>query len=383
MPTVVIIHAADDALPARALAEKLRHAAKLTVVVEKPPGEDLRNAVKGAAVTIALWSPRSTVQAELAEEVAFAKTKSKVIHALMQRAEPPAQFRNDTPVNLTGWRGEEDFPAWRDLARLVADKAGVALAPPPPPRPPSGFFQPGRPTADAVTAAQPQQGAQAAARPQPAQPRAAAQPRPAPAPAPRPAPQYSAPRSEPRSPPAEREGGGGGARTLIVGAVAVIVVALAGGGGYWFWTQSQSAEAASTAWESVDSNDPDALRAFLAGDPGQFRDEAQSALAQLEVRSYEAASDADTIEALEAFVSDFPDSEHALAARGRIAELRSLPQEPVEEETLETLEPAPLTDPDLVPPGTAPDASGGPSSITPPPVEEPEPVEPGIDEPVN
>jgi hypothetical protein len=378
MPTVVIIHAADDALPARALAEKLRHAAKLTVVLEQPPGEELRNAVKGAAVTVALWSPRSVTQSDLAEEVAFAKTKSKLVHALMQRAQPPEQFRNDKPVDLTGWRGEEDFPTWRELAKLVADKAGVALAPPPPPRPPSGFFQPGRP-AEAVAAGQAQQRASVGR--QQTTPRAAPQPRGAAEP--RPAAHYNPPRSEPRastSAPAER--GGGGGRALVIGAIAFVVIALAGGGGYWFWSQSQNSQAASTAWENVDRNDAEALRAFMAGSPGQFRDDAQAALTQLEERSYEAASDADTIEALEAFVRDFPDSEHALVARGRIAELRSLPQEPTEEE-LETLAPDAPTDPDLVPPGTTPEASGGPAPLTPPAEDPPEPSQPDPDEPVN
>ena len=48
MATVAIIHAAEDTLPARALAEKLR-AAKLSVQLELPPGEELREAVKGMA----------------------------------------------------------------------------------------------------------------------------------------------------------------------------------------------------------------------------------------------------------------------------------------------------------------------------------------------
>jgi hypothetical protein len=142
MASVAIIHAAEDALPARALAEKLRQA-KLTVTLEKT-GEDLRNAVKDAKVTVALWSPRSTGQPALVEDASFAKGKSKVIHALMQNAAAPDAFRGEKAiVNLTGWRGEDDFPAWRELAKLVTDRAGVSAIPPPAPKPPSGFFQPG------------------------------------------------------------------------------------------------------------------------------------------------------------------------------------------------------------------------------------------------
>src|SRR5690606_38242126 len=160
-----------------------------------------------------------------------------------------------------------------------------------------------------------------------------------------------------------------------------------GGGGYWFWSQSQATQTASSEWENVDRNDPGALRAFIAGNSGSLRDEARAVLSDLEERSYEAASDADTIEALEAFVRDFPDSQHALAARGRIAELRTLQEEPpAEEEALtaeELVEPPPAPDPHLVPPGSIPDASGGPAPLTPPPSEEPAPVEPAPDEPVN
>ena len=99
-----------------ALAEKLR-AGNLTPVLEQASSEALRNAVKSAPVTIALWSPRSVEQATLADEVSFARGKSKVLHATMQNAAAPEAFRSDKIVNLTGWRGEDDFrpgASWRN-----------------------------------------------------------------------------------------------------------------------------------------------------------------------------------------------------------------------------------------------------------------------------
>jgi len=362
MPTVVIIHAAEDTLPARALAEKLRQA-KLTVVLEKPPGDELRDAVKGAPVTIALWSPRSVTQQPLIEEVNFARGKSKVFHACMQSAAIPDQFRNDKSVNLTGWRGEDEFAAWRELAKLVTDKAGVAPLPPPAPKPPSGFFQPGR--VDAGAAPQPARGGQPqqAARSAPQQARQA--------PPPRPAPQQQAPRSAPQrsaapSGDAPKKGGG----MMIIAILTFIVVAAAGGGGYWWWTQQQGGGAAS-AWEQVDQNDASALRAFITADPGEYRDEAEAALAALEQSSFQSAMSANSIGALETFVNDFPESEHAIAARGRIAELRD--REATTSVDGATTAPTEATDPDLVPPGStttpAPDA-GGPAPLS-PPAEEP------------
>jgi hypothetical protein len=364
MATVAIIHAADDALPARALAEKLR-LAKLTVILEKA-GDDLRGALRDAKVSIALWSPRSVGQQSVIDDATFARSKTKLVHATMQNSATPSGFGGDKTVNLTGWRGEDDFAAWRELAKLVTDKAGVAPLPPPTPRPAPGFFQPGVVRdPDAITkshlpplrpnAQQQQRGGQ---QPRPApQQRAQAAPRAAPA----------------NMAPAESSGGG---RGMMIGIIAFAVIAAAGAGGYYFWNQSQGA-ASMTAWDSVAQNDPDALRAVLSGDPGEYRNEAQAALAALEERTFEAASDADTIEAFEAFVNDFPESEHALAARGRIAELRSMPEAPAEDETTGVLPPEEAPDPDLLPPNTgAPDTSGGPPSLT-PPAEEPTAVEPG------
>lgn len=378
MPTVVIIHAAEDTLPARALAEKLRQA-QLTVILEQPPGEEQRAALKGAPVTIALWSPRSVAQPALIDDAAFARGKSKVFHALMQSAQTPEAFRGDQSVNLTGWRGEDNFGPWRDLANLITKAAGVAPLSAAPPRAQSGFFQPGRTPAPAGAATAAAQQTRSQPAPRAPQPQAASRPAPQ---APRPAPAPRAP-SGPAYDSDEPKKGGGMAMFAIIG---VIALAAVGGGGYWFMSQ-QSAQTTSASWDDVERNDPAALRAFLEGSPGEYRAEAQAALAELEERTYEAASDADTIEAFEGFLNEFPDSEHTIAARGRIAELRTMtPAEPIEGVDPATLpEIPPATDPDLVPPGTItmppPATTGGPATIAPPPAEEAPPPEPGAEEP--
>lgn len=358
MASVVIIHAADDALPARALGEKLRQA-KLTAVIEKPAGEERQNAIKGAVLTIALWSPKSSGDAAAADDASFAKSKGKLVHATMQSAPLPEPFRGERSVDLTGWRGEDDFAAWRELAQLVTEKAGVAPLPPPAPRPPSGFFQPGRVDPAAVAAAETRAPARA-----PAPQRAAAPPTPrasAPRPTPSAAPRYEAP---PREPTADT---GGGGKMLILGAITFVVVALIGGVGYFVWNQSQTSGAAS-AWEQVDTGDASALRAFIDDDPGEYRDEAQTALAALDERSFEAAMDANSVDALEGYLNDFPNGANALAARGRIAELQSATAPPLDPNAL----PGETVDPDLVPPGAA--APTGPVAITPAPTPAPEPT---------
>ncbi len=373
MATVVIIHAADDALPGRALAEKLRQA-KLTVVLEKQ-GDDLREAARSAQAAVALWSPRSAADPMMIDDVNFVRGKAKLVHALMQNTPLPDAFRGDKSANLTGWRGEDDFPGWRELAKLVTERAGVAPLPPPAPRVDSGFFTPGR--VDPANMANAGGGAQAAQTtrraaapppqrqaPQPGATRAAAPP-------PRPATPRTAPPPRDYAPEPEREKKGGGMMIVII---ALVVLLVGGGGGYFWWSQQQSAHASSTAWESIDRNDPGALRAFIASQSGPVKQEAQAALSQLEERSYEAASDTDTVEALQGFVRDFPDSQHTLAARGRIAELQANAANgaPATATTTDTTT-ATATSPDLVPPGatttTTPapaPTTGGPAPLTPP-----------------
>ncbi|HVV32933.1 MAG TPA: hypothetical protein VHC73_06880 [Vitreimonas sp.] len=377
MATALIIHAPDDALPARALAEKLR-AANLNVVLEKMPGDEVRDAAKNAQVILALWSPRSVSQATLIDDVAFARSKSKILHAQMQNAQTPAQFAGDQSVNLTGWRGEDEFAPWRELANLVTDRAGVAPLPPPAPRPASGFFTPGRVEASTAPNAPAPAAANMRAAPVQQAPRAAAPPPPRPA-APRtaqppqaPPPRAAAPPRVDRPPPGyepdEPKKGGMG---MIIGIVALIVVLGGGAAGYMWWQGQQSAHASAAAFDQIDRNDPAALRAFISANSGAAKAQAQGALSELEERSYEAASDADTVDALQGFLHDFPDSQHALAARGRIAELQANPDSTVDttggvDQPTTTDQVAPGGETTTSATTTAPSANGAPIQLTPP-----------------
>jgi TIR domain-containing protein len=379
MATALIIHAPEDALPARALAEKLR-AAKLTVVLEKAAGDDVRDAVKGAQVTVALWSPRSVTSAAVVEDAAFARGKTKLVHAQMQNAQTPQQFAGDKSVNLTGWRGEDEFAPWRELANAITERAGVAPLPPPAPRPPSGFFTPGRLEQDGA----PPAGAQRPANPGQARTARAGTPPPR-ASAPRtvqpppPPPRASAPRPEAPPPGVDLDEPKKGGMGIVLVIVALLIVLGGGAAGYVWWQGQQSAHASSAAFDQIDRNDPAALRAFIAANSGAAKAQAQGALNELEERSYEAASDADTIEALQGFLHDFPQSSHALAARGRIAELQANPEQGADTTTLTGVDQP--DNGDQVAPGgatttttTSPSPAGAPVQLTPqsePPAQEP------------
>jgi hypothetical protein len=369
MASVVIIHAPDDAMPARALADKVRRAG-VSVVLEQPSGQPVRDAVSTAAAVIALWSPRSAANDEIVNDVLFARDACAVLHATMQNAAAPDLFGGEPAVNLTGWRGEDDFAAWRELGSWVTQAAGAPPLPTPQHRQAPGFFQPGRPEA-------PNTGADA-----PKVRRERATPLAIDANGP---PRLEEERRPPPldRPPLEPETGN---RSIMTIAIAAIAVAALGGGGIWYITQSGAASSAAS-WEQVDHDNADALRAFLAGRPGSWRDEAEDALAGLEERHYREARNADTIEAYQTFLQEFPDSNRfGLSARGRIAELRSAPTATGEDETTGLLPPAeglPL-DPDLVPPNAVPEPSpgDGPVALN-PAAPEPAPTPSSDDGPVD
>jgi hypothetical protein len=354
MASVVIIHAAEDTLPARALAEKLRQA-QLQVILEKQPGEDAHRR-EGADDRVCR---RVRPQIASRRRVKFARGKQPFRTDEQRLSAKRSQRQGGEP---TGWRGEQ-VAAWRELAKLVTIAASRRCRRLCRNRPQG--FPPGRvagrwPTAAASSPATTRTAAAAPATQRPRRRRALP-----------PATATLDSRSWRRR---AEEG-----RRHITAAVVIVHRAL-GGGGYWFMTQS-NASATSSAWDSVSRDDADALRAFIDGDPGEYRGEAETALANLEERRFEAAGNAGTIEAYEAFLNDFPNSEHATRANGRIAELRL--QQPATETPTEEVPLGPETDPDLLPPGTTttrtPDTTGGPQQIT--PAEEPTP--PPADLPTN
>ncbi|MET0182186.1 MAG: toll/interleukin-1 receptor domain-containing protein [Caulobacterales bacterium] len=343
MASVVIIHAAENALPARALAEKLR-AMRLTPMIELPPGDALRQAVDEAIAVIGLWSPQSASQDGILAEVRHAG--EKLINARMQNTAAPSEFAAAPTIDLTGWRGEDSFPGWRALADQVAKMAGVA-APPlrvDQPLPPPGFFNPGSANA-------------------PPAPRPAPNPRVAPAPPP-PRPRPAPPRLvEDDAPPEPKKA----PNLAVIGIITFLIVAAVAVGGYFAYDQFQSSQASSVAWQELDKNDPAAIRAFIEAGAGSFQEEAETALDSLEVERLNEARARDTIQALERFLADFPDSRHSLEINGRIAELRSAAA------TAPQVDPAtglPL-DPNAPPVETPPAGTPGETSPTAPPNEPP------------
>ena len=113
-------------------------------------------------------------------------------------------------------------------------------------------------------------------------------------------------------------------RALVTVLIAGAVAASAGWAGYAWWQaeqRRQAADAVQAAWEAVPKDNARALRAFLAGDPGIYRADAEELLTTLERNSYAYAQREDTIYAYQRFLDEFPASSNAIRARNRIDQL--------------------------------------------------------------
>lgn len=364
MTGVVILHANEDAAPAQALAAKLG-ALGYEVATGLTPGPGLRAELMDAQAVIALWSPRSAGATDLVSAAAFAHGLGRLIHARMHNTPLPAEFSASPSVDLTGWRGDDDFSGWRNLRAALEGVSSVQFSPP---SAAADFgepvYEPPPPRRDV--------------RPEPRR-----ELRPAPEPEPpydeRPVfepEHYSAYNARPyRDPAAYREpehGNGSPVRLAIIGVVTFLVVAGVGIGGYSYIQGNQDSAAAETAWASLDKSNPAALRQFLEGRPGRYRQPAEAALESLEIEELGRARESDTIEGYQAFLAAFPDTRHSAEVSGRIAMLReradaatAAPIEPPkdgEELTTTTTDaPADLT----LPPGAEDEFQGGPIPLTP------------------
>jgi len=410
MAGVVIIHAPEDSAPAHALATKLRALGHETATDLTAP-KLLRGAMSSADAVVALWSPRSTANEDLVAEAAFARGAGRLIHARMHNTPPPGRFAADPSIDLTGWRGDDAFAGWLNLKAAIE---GVLLAaednaaqdaeasefaafgdyePEPEPAPAQRYVPPPAPRyeepegeADAYESEPepapervvrrpmerdngyapraPQRGAEAGYRDRE-----------------RPAPNYDRERppgdydprrfDERRS---EERPKGSPMRMAIIGVITFLVVAGVGIGGYSMMQTSRISADAKAAWTELDKADPLALRAFIDGTPGEFRQPAEAALEELEIEQLGRARETDTIPAYQSFLASFPQTRHSAEISGRMAMLRQREQTgelaviPAEEEkTPEDGAATTTAEETAAPPAPVeqPELPGGPVLLTP------------------
>ncbi|MBI1187422.1 MAG: TIR domain-containing protein [Alphaproteobacteria bacterium] len=437
MAGVVIIHAQQDSAPAHALATKLRALGHETATDLTP--RLMRGAMGGAEVAVALWSPRSAGNADLVAEARHARGAGKLIHARMHNTPAPELFRGDPSIDLTGWRGDDAFAGWLNLkaaiegvllaaqenedAARAAEEAAAFDAfgdyePEPPPPPPAPHYAPPRRPAPEPAPAyvEPEIAPDDPAHSEAASDWAALE-RAADAsdvgrarrteyePTSDEGPRFSAygeGRSgyEPRPPRRydndyearqsgeEKSRGGSSMRLAIVGVVTFLVVAGIGIGGYSMIQSGRTSAAAEAGWSGLDKSDPLALRAFLDGEPGKYRQPAEAALEGLEIDYLGRARETDTVQAYQSFLASFPETRHSAEISGRMAMLRQrerdlglapplLEEEKTPEETAAVLETAPVADEPIPAAPVAPEPAlpGGPVLLTPQTEDPPPPAE--------
>jgi hypothetical protein len=129
---IFISYKREDRARAQALAEalarrgwgvwwdsRLRSGEHFDDVIER----ELRSARR----VIVLWSCLSVQSQFVKDEASFALELGTLTPVLLERVEPPFRFKRLHTVDLTGWSGAEDSPAFE---RLAADLAEALGAPP-------------------------------------------------------------------------------------------------------------------------------------------------------------------------------------------------------------------------------------------------------------
>lgn len=149
MADVFISHARADRKRAEAIAEGLQ-AEGLSVTRAEAPARpaplDLRPAVMESGRVLVCWSRAGARADELMIDAAQAFNQGKLTPVLLQAdADPPYPFDLTPSLDLSGWRGRREDPAWQDLVRAlrgaISSDASVRAAPPPPPAPPKPAVQ--------------------------------------------------------------------------------------------------------------------------------------------------------------------------------------------------------------------------------------------------
>ncbi len=276
-------------------------------------GAQIERELRAAKAVVVLWCALSRDSEWVLEEATLAKKLGTAIPTMIERIDLPLGFARAQTLDLSDWDGAPRSHKLERLLRDIGDRVG---------RPP----QPNLDGLDRTDRAWRRFGAPslkqfALVTPLEREAPARTMPGVLAAPAPRPSPPRMRTVIAPHVQAVRR-------RVLpqlaLVGIVGLAVAA--GAGGYFLYDRAQAAQAAATTWEHIDKSDPAAIRAFLASaNVGEWRGSAQAALEGLELKRLSEARAADTIESLEKFIHDFPDSSHALEINGRIAELRAMP----------------------------------------------------------
>lgn len=222
---------------------------------ETPAGVDwdswIRQRLSASKMVVVLWSKTAAGSPNVRHEAIVARDSGKLVPVLIENMQPgdfPMGLYLVQAISLVGWRGEAEAGA---MQRLLAE-AGARV------------------------------GASAAAMPTTTSPETARD-----------------------GAPLWRSGGKkrssipmGWLAAALLGILLVIAL------GVFLWSNQREA-----AWRAVDQSDAHALRAYIADNPGEHREDAEGALVALYDRSFATATAANSVDGWEAFLRDFPGQE--------------------------------------------------------------------------
>lgn len=124
MADIFISYASPDRETARLLAERLAergHSVWWDRTI--PPGrvfdEVIQEALNAAKCVIVLWSASSVRSNWVKTEAGEALSRNNLVPVLIENVPPPIEFKRIQAASLAGWKGDADYPEFRNLLASV------------------------------------------------------------------------------------------------------------------------------------------------------------------------------------------------------------------------------------------------------------------------
>jgi hypothetical protein len=132
MTDIFISYAARERERVRPLRDALQAEGWTVFWDEKvPAGKKWRDHIfenlQGARCVIVAWSATSVVSDWVREEAEYAKTRGVLLPVFLDAVDPPFGFREVQALNLNGWEGSRESPAFRALIDEIRAIAGAGV----------------------------------------------------------------------------------------------------------------------------------------------------------------------------------------------------------------------------------------------------------------
>jgi len=90
-------------------------------------GDEIDRQITAARVAIVLWSKASVVSDWVRDEASTARDENTLIPVRIEAVQPPLGFRQLHALDLDGWKGDPNAPAFAKILTSIRDHIGNAL----------------------------------------------------------------------------------------------------------------------------------------------------------------------------------------------------------------------------------------------------------------